>query len=227
MFFGLCNSLAIFQNMMNDIFLMETDEGWILIYINDILIFLKEKEDLQKLALWVLKKLQDNDLFVNLDKCTFEAKEVDYLGMIISDNQIKMDLAKLEGIRDWLTPITVKQVWSFLEFGNFYRKFIGDNTQISRDPWMTWWRKIWFGIGQMLVKKCLRNLKKNSRKHQCFWCPIRRNHSSSNLMLPSSPPEQSYNKKTWTETTIPVDIYLTPLMQHNKTMKYITKNSWA
>ena len=51
MFFGLCNSLAIFQNMMNDIFLMETDEGWILIYINDILIFLKEKEDLQKLAL--------------------------------------------------------------------------------------------------------------------------------------------------------------------------------
>jgi len=51
MFFGLCNSPATFQNMMNDIFLMETNEGWILIYINDILIFLKEKEDLQKLTL--------------------------------------------------------------------------------------------------------------------------------------------------------------------------------
>jgi len=57
-----------------------------------------------------LKQLQDNDLFVNLDKCTFEAKEVDYLGMIVSENQIKMDLAKLEGIRDWPTPTTVKQV---------------------------------------------------------------------------------------------------------------------
>jgi len=51
MFFGLCNSPATFQNMMNDIFLIETDEGWILIYINDILIFSKEKEDLQKLTL--------------------------------------------------------------------------------------------------------------------------------------------------------------------------------
>jgi len=51
MFFGLCNSPATFQNMMNDIFLMETDEGWILIYIDDILIFSKEKEDLQKLTL--------------------------------------------------------------------------------------------------------------------------------------------------------------------------------
>jgi len=103
---------------------METDEEWILIYINDILIFSKEKEDLQKLTLWVLKKLQENDLFINLDKCTFEAKEVDYLGMIVSKNQIKMDPAKLEEIRDWLTPTTVKQVQSFLGFGNFYKKFI-------------------------------------------------------------------------------------------------------
>jgi len=100
MFFGLCNSPATFQNMINDIFLMETDEEWILIYINDILIFSKEKKDLQRLTLWVLKKLQENDLFVNLDKCTFKAKEVDYLEMIASKNQIKMDLAKLKGIRD-------------------------------------------------------------------------------------------------------------------------------
>jgi len=57
-----------------------------------------------------LKKLQDNNLFVNLDKCTFEAKEIDYLEMIVSENQIKMDLAKLEEIKDWPTPMIVKQV---------------------------------------------------------------------------------------------------------------------
>jgi len=51
MFFGLCNSPATFQNMMNDIFTMETNEGWILIYIDDILIFSKRKEELQKLTL--------------------------------------------------------------------------------------------------------------------------------------------------------------------------------
>ena len=95
---------------LNDIFLIETDEGWILIYIDDILIFSKEKEDLQKLTLRVLKKLQENDLFINLDKCTFKVKAVDYLGLIISKNQIKMDLAKLEGIRDWPTPTMMKQV---------------------------------------------------------------------------------------------------------------------
>ena len=51
---------------MNDIFIMETNEGWILIYIDDILIFSKRKEELQKLTLRVLKKLQENDLFANL-----------------------------------------------------------------------------------------------------------------------------------------------------------------
>jgi len=51
MFFGLCNSPVTFQNMMNNIFLIETDEGWILIYIDDILIFSKEKKDLQRLTL--------------------------------------------------------------------------------------------------------------------------------------------------------------------------------
>jgi len=118
--------------MMNDIFVMETNEGWILIYIDDILIFSKKKEEFQKLTLRVLKKLQENDLFANLDKCTFEATEVDYLGMIISEDQIKMDPAKLEGIKDWPSPTTVKQVRSFLGFGNFYRKFIGHYADIAQ-----------------------------------------------------------------------------------------------
>jgi len=109
--------------MMNDIFIMETNEGWILIYIDDILIFSKRKEELQK--------LQENDLFANLDKCTFEATEVDYLEMIICENQIKMDPAKLEGIKNWPSPTTVKQVRSFLGFGNFYRKFIGHYADIA------------------------------------------------------------------------------------------------
>jgi len=132
MFFGLCNSPATFQNMMNDIFTTETNEGWILIYIDDILIFSKRKEELQKLTLRVLKKLQENDLFANLDKCTFEATEVDYLEMIISEDQIKMDPAKLEEIKNWPSPTTMKQVRSFLGFGNFYRKFIGYYANIAR-----------------------------------------------------------------------------------------------
>jgi len=85
----------------------------------------------RRLTLQVLNKLQENNLFVNLDKCTFKAKEVDYLGMIICKNQIKMDPAKLEEIRNWPTPTTVKQIWSFLGFRNFYRKFIRHYADIA------------------------------------------------------------------------------------------------
>ena len=72
----------------------------------------------------VLQKLEVNDLFLNLDKCVFDVKEVKYLGMYIKENQIKIKQTKLEGIIDWPIFTTMKQVQSFLEFGNSYRKFI-------------------------------------------------------------------------------------------------------
>jgi hypothetical protein len=91
MFFGLCNSPSTFQNMMNNIFVIELKDGWILIYMDNILIFSKDLDNLRQKTLNVLKKLQDNDLNLNLDKCVFEAKEVEYLGMIIRENEIAMD----------------------------------------------------------------------------------------------------------------------------------------
>ena len=117
---------------MDEIFIMETCEGWIIIYIDDILIFSKDRKELEINTWQVLQKLKDNDLFLNLDKCVFNAEEVEYLGMVIRENQIKMEKTKLEGIIDWPTPTTVKQVRSFLGFGNFYRKFIGHYANIAQ-----------------------------------------------------------------------------------------------
>ena len=131
MFFGLCNLPSTFQNMMDEIFIMETRERWIIIYIEDILIFSKDRKELEINTQWVLQKLKDNDLFLNLDKCVFNAEEVEYLGMVIWENQIKMEKTKLEGIIDWPTLTIVKQVQSFLGFGNFYRKFIGHYVNIA------------------------------------------------------------------------------------------------
>jgi hypothetical protein len=160
MFFGLCNLPSTFQNMMNNIFDIELKDGWILIYMDNILIFSKDLDDLRQKTLNVLKKLQDNDLYLNLDKCVFEAKEVEYLGMIIRENEIAMDPTKLAGIEDWSTPTTVKQVRSFLGFGNFYQKFIGHYMDISRPlTWMTkkdlkWdWTDECQGAFDMLKKK--------------------------------------------------------------------------
>jgi len=132
MFFGLCNSPAAFQRMMNKYFRDMINEKWIVIYMDDILIMATTREDLYEKTIRVLQRLKDKDLFLKLEKCKFEVTELEYLGLIISEEQIRMDAAKLTGIKEWPAPQTVKQVRSFLGFANFYRKFIGHYAEIAR-----------------------------------------------------------------------------------------------
>ena len=120
MFFGLCNSPATFQAMMDEILQDMKHEHWIIIYIDDIFIFSGMKEENIVYTRRVLQQLRDNDLYLKPKKCTFWATEVGYLGLLISENQLRMDPVKLDGIAKWPTPTTVKDVRSFLGFGNFY-----------------------------------------------------------------------------------------------------------
>ena len=124
MFFGLCNSSATFQKMIDTLFLVPLIEGWILVYMNDILIFTSKKELLKKYTCKILQILANNNLYLNLEKCEFEKEEIEYLGFIISSGQIKIDLKKVYGISCWSKPKTVHQVCLFLGFGNFYCCFI-------------------------------------------------------------------------------------------------------
>jgi hypothetical protein len=87
----------------------------------------------------VLQVLKDNDLSLKHEKCEFEQREVEYLGVIIGDGKIRMDPVKVAGVREWAIPRTVKDVQSFLGFLNFYRRFIkgfGDHTKPL--TWLTW-----------------------------------------------------------------------------------------
>ena len=131
MFFGLMNSPATFQAMMDNYFEDLINEGGIVIYMDDILIHTKTKELLMRRTKEVLDRLKKNDLYLNIDKCFFEKEEVEYLGCIISHDTIKMDPIKLSGIRDWPPLTTVKQTQSFFGFGNFYRKFIAGFAHIA------------------------------------------------------------------------------------------------
>ncbi|CDO74260.1 hypothetical protein BN946_scf184642.g5 [Trametes cinnabarina] len=132
MFFGLCNAPATFQAMMNDIFRDFLAEGWMIIYMDDILLFSDNLDDMHKHTTQVLQRLQENDLYLKGEKCEFDKQEVEFLGAIIRPGEIAMDPIKLEGLKEWQTPTTVKQVQSFLGFANFYRRFIRGYADIAK-----------------------------------------------------------------------------------------------
>ena len=132
MFFGLCNSPATFQTMMNDIFRKLIEEGVVAVYMDDILIFTKTLEEHRRVVARVLQILRENHLYLKPDKCIFEALKIEFLGLILSENQVEMDPVKIDGVRNWPTPRKVKEVQSFLGFINFYRRFIADFSKIAR-----------------------------------------------------------------------------------------------
>src|ERR1700677_3166518 len=103
----------------------------ILVYMDDILVFTKDLEEHQQILNEVLKWLKENDLFLKPQKCFFEQKEVKFLGLIISEEGIRMDLKKVEGVQNWPRPKKVKEVQVFLGFANFYSRFVKDFAKIA------------------------------------------------------------------------------------------------
>jgi hypothetical protein len=124
MFFGLTNSPSTFQTMMNDIFQDLIMEGVVCVYLDDILIFTKSVEEHRSITQLVLERLREHKLFLRHDKCEFERTTIEYLGLIISKGEIRMDPIKVAGVTEWPTPNSKKEVQSFLGFANFYRRFI-------------------------------------------------------------------------------------------------------
>ena len=124
MFFGVCNSLATFQTMMDDIFDDLITEGVVVVYLDNILIFTETLEEHWKVTWRVMELLRKNNLFLKPKKCKFEKTEVEYLRVIISQNSVKMDPVKVAGVTKWLNPSNRKEVQSFLGCTNFYRRFI-------------------------------------------------------------------------------------------------------
>jgi len=132
MFFGMTNSLATFQTMMNNIFRDLIAEGIMVVYLDDILIFTRTEEEHAKAIKRVLQVLQEYKLFLRPEKCEFCKERIEYLGLVISENEVSMDPVKVAGVREWPTLENKTNVQAFLGFVNFYRRFIWDFSAKAR-----------------------------------------------------------------------------------------------
>ena len=107
-------------------------EGWLIIYMDDILVFAETLEECQERTKWVLDRMEEEDLHLKLAKCVFNQTEVEYLGLVVRNREVLMDLIKLKAVEQWEPPKLDKAVRSFIGFCNFYQKFIPHFSVITR-----------------------------------------------------------------------------------------------
>jgi ribonuclease HI len=131
MSFGLTNAPAYFMYLMNKVF-MEYLDKFVVVFIDDILIFSKNEEEHDEHLCLVLQKLRENQLYANLNKCKFWLKEVSFLCHIISEGGISIDPSKVNDALSWKTPQNVSGIRSFLGLAGYYRRFIKGFSKISR-----------------------------------------------------------------------------------------------
>src|SRR5436305_3978245 len=129
--FRLTNVPATFQTVMQDILRSYLD-GFILVYIDDILIFSKTKKDYFKYIHLVLDKLRENQLYAKLSKCDFLTDSIEYLRHVVTSEGIKVDPHKIKAIKEWPIPKNVLEIRSFLGITGYYRRFVEGYSKIAK-----------------------------------------------------------------------------------------------
>jgi hypothetical protein len=129
--FDLCNEFVTYQHYMNDVFFDYLDD-FVFAYIDDILIYNNFKKEHIEHVKKILQRLRDASLQVDIDKCEFFMHETKYLDLIVDRDEIRMNSEKNETILQWATSQNLKQVQRFLEFCNFYRRFIKNFAKIVK-----------------------------------------------------------------------------------------------
>ena len=121
--FGLINAPVAFMDLMNHVFRPYVDH-FVVVFIDDILVYLKDRENHDTHLLVLLKTLRKEQLYVKFSKCEFWLNEVSFLRHIVSKEGIRVDLKKIEVVVEWKTPRNVTEVRSFLGLVGYYRRFV-------------------------------------------------------------------------------------------------------
>jgi hypothetical protein len=131
MSFGLTNAPAYFMNLMHKVF-MEYLDRFVVVFIDNFLIYSKSDSDHEEHLRLVLEKLRDNQLYAKYNKCEFWIGEVPLLGHIIYNGGILVDHAKVKEIMEWSVPTTVTEIRSFLGLAGYYQRFIEGFSKIAK-----------------------------------------------------------------------------------------------
>ncbi|WVZ84351.1 hypothetical protein U9M48_031391 [Paspalum notatum var. saurae] len=131
MSFGLTNAPAFFMYMMNSVFMNELDK-FVVVFIDDILIYSKNEKEHEEHLRVVLTRLREHKHYAKFSKCAFWLKEVGFLGHILSEKGVAVDPSKVKDVLNWKQPETVTEIRSFLGLAGYYRRFIKDFSKIAK-----------------------------------------------------------------------------------------------
>jgi hypothetical protein len=130
MSFGLTNAPAYVMYLMNKVF-MEYLDKFVVVFIDDILIFSKTEEHDKHLRM-VLEKLRSNQLYAKFSKCEFWLTKVAFLRHVISAREMSVDPSKVNDVLNWMPPTNASEIQSFLGLAGYYRRFIKDFSKIAK-----------------------------------------------------------------------------------------------
>jgi len=132
MFFGMTNSPATFQAMMNEILRDLINEGKVAAFVDDVLVGTETEERHDEIVKEILRRLKENDLYIKLEKCVWKTRKIGFLEVVIGPNGIKIEAEKVNGVLSWPQPKNVRDVRRFLGLANYYRRFIKDFARVAR-----------------------------------------------------------------------------------------------
>jgi hypothetical protein len=131
MSFGLTNVSAYFMYLMNKVF-MEYLDKFVVVLIDDILIFSKTEEEHEKRLRLVLEKLRSNKLYTKFSKREFWLIKVAFLRHVISTRGVSVDPSKVKDVLNWMPPTNASEIQSFLGLAGYYRRFVKDFSKIAK-----------------------------------------------------------------------------------------------
>ena len=132
MFFGMTNSPATFQVMINEILRDFINKGKVAVFVDDVLVGTETEKGHDDIVEEVLRRLEKNDLYIKPEKCIWKVRKIEFLEVVIGPNRIEMVKEKVDSILSWPEPKNVRDVRKFLGFANYYRRFIKNFTQVAR-----------------------------------------------------------------------------------------------